>query len=179
MDIGFIGLGDMGRPMAGHLLANGFEVISCANRRRDAIEALKLEGLQEVDNPRLVAERADILMTIVVDQDQTEQVLRGDEGALTAMRPGSTIVVMVVIQKFGSAQSRLKNFLRAATVTSGTRLAMIIVHFVRSASTVSGYISIRSRKWLSSNFHASQTRLIFIWALPTCGPLRRYANHFR
>ncbi len=92
--IGFIGLGEMGRHMAWHLLKNGFPVISCANRRREAIEALKLEGLQEVDNPRLVGERSDILMTVVVDQDQTDQVLRGNDGALAAMRPGSTIVVM-------------------------------------------------------------------------------------
>ena len=66
--IGFIGLGDMGRPMVGHLLKNGFPVISCANRSREAIEALQLNGLQEVDNPRLVGEQSDILMTVVVDQ---------------------------------------------------------------------------------------------------------------
>ena len=92
--IGFIGLGEMGRHMAWHLLKNDFPVVSCANRRREAIEALKLEGLQEVDNPRLVGERSDILMTVVVDQEQTDQVLRGNDGALAAMRPGSTIIVM-------------------------------------------------------------------------------------
>lgn len=92
--IGFIGLGEVGRHMAGHLLKNDFPVVSCANRSREAIEALKVDGLQEVDNPRLVGERSDILMTVVVDQDQTDQVLRGNDGALAAMRQGSTIVVM-------------------------------------------------------------------------------------
>jgi 3-hydroxyisobutyrate dehydrogenase-like beta-hydroxyacid dehydrogenase len=92
--IGFIGLGEMGRHMAGHLLKNDFPVVSCANRSREAIEALKLDGLQEVDNPRLVGEHSDILMIVVVDQDQTDQVLRGDDGALVAMRQGSTVVVM-------------------------------------------------------------------------------------
>jgi len=92
--IGFIGLGEMGRPMAGNLLKNDFEVFSCANRSRDAIEALKSWGLKELESPRLVAEQVDILMTMVVDQAQTEQILRGGDGALAAMRPGSTIVVM-------------------------------------------------------------------------------------
>ena len=92
--IGFIGLGDMGRPMAANLLKSDFEVFSCANRNRDAIETLKSVGLRELESPRRVAEQVDILMTMVVDQAQTEQVLRGVDGALAAMRPGSTIVVM-------------------------------------------------------------------------------------
>jgi 3-hydroxyisobutyrate dehydrogenase-like beta-hydroxyacid dehydrogenase len=80
--------------MAGHLLRNDFSVVSCANRNREAIEALKLDGLREVDNPRMVGEQADILMSVVVDEVQTEAVLRGDNGALVAMRPGSVVVLM-------------------------------------------------------------------------------------
>jgi phosphoglycerate dehydrogenase-like enzyme len=83
--IGFIGLGAMGRPMAGRLLQHGFRVVGCANRRREAIEALAEEGLHEAANPRAVGAEADILMTIVVDQAQTDQVLRGADGALAAM----------------------------------------------------------------------------------------------
>ena len=53
--IGFIGLGDMGKPMAENLLAAGFKVLSCAHRRREAIEELKKKGLVEKDSPRAVA----------------------------------------------------------------------------------------------------------------------------
>ena len=42
--VGFIGLGAMGEPMAGHLLAGGFRVSSCANRSREAIERLAAAG---------------------------------------------------------------------------------------------------------------------------------------
>ena len=45
--IGFIGRGDMGLPMARRLLQHGLTVFSCANRRREPIEVLKLAGLVE------------------------------------------------------------------------------------------------------------------------------------
>ena len=92
--IGFIGLGDMGKPMAGNLLSKGFRVVSCANRNRQAIEELKQQGLIEKENPKAVAEEVDVLMTIVVDEAQTETVLRGENGALPAMKSGSTIIIM-------------------------------------------------------------------------------------
>lgn len=92
--IGFIGLGEMGEPMARHLLQHGFPVVSCANRRRKAIEALAKEGLVEAENPAGVGAKADIFMTIVVDQAQTEQVLRGPTGALATLQPGTTIIIM-------------------------------------------------------------------------------------
>jgi 2-hydroxy-3-oxopropionate reductase len=91
--IGFIGLGDMGEPMAARLLGHGYAVASCAHRRREAIEALKRKGLVE----RAVAADCDILMTIVMDQEQTDRVLRGPDGALATMRPGATLIIMSTI----------------------------------------------------------------------------------
>jgi 3-hydroxyisobutyrate dehydrogenase len=94
MNIGFIGLGDIGFPMARRLLGHGFRVSSCAHRRRDAIEILKAEGLVEKSNPREVAEQADLLITMVVDDRQTDAVLRGGSGALAGLKPGSTLLMM-------------------------------------------------------------------------------------
>jgi 3-hydroxyisobutyrate dehydrogenase-like beta-hydroxyacid dehydrogenase len=96
--IGFIGLGDMGEPMASRLLQHDFPVVSCANRRREAIEALATEGLVEAENPAGVGAQADIFMTIVIDQAQTEQVLRGPTGALATLRPGSVILIMSTLE---------------------------------------------------------------------------------
>jgi 2-hydroxy-3-oxopropionate reductase len=93
-NIGFIGLGDMGEPMASRLLQHGYRVLSSVHRRRDAIERLKPKGIVEKSNPREVAAECDIFISIVVDQTQTEQVLRGPDGALAALRPGSTIILM-------------------------------------------------------------------------------------
>jgi 3-hydroxyisobutyrate dehydrogenase len=92
--IGFIGLGEMGEPMAARLLNAGFTVSSCAHRRRQAIEILKQKGLIERPDPGVVAQDADILITIVLDKSQTDQVLHGPNGALSRLRDGATIIVM-------------------------------------------------------------------------------------
>jgi 3-hydroxyisobutyrate dehydrogenase-like beta-hydroxyacid dehydrogenase len=96
--VGFIGLGDMGKPMAANLLSKGFKVVSCAHRRREAIEELKQNGLIEKDNPRSVAQDVDILMTIVVDEIQTDNVLRGENGAIAGLKPGSMVIIMSTIR---------------------------------------------------------------------------------
>lgn len=85
------------RASVRHLLKHGFEVVSSANRNRLAIEALASEGLVEVANPAEVGARSEIVMTIVVDQEQTETVLRGANGVLSRLRPGSTVIVMSTI----------------------------------------------------------------------------------
>lgn len=95
--IGFIGLGDIGRPMARRLCQAGFQVFSCANRNREAIEALKEAGLIECANPREVARHADILFTIVVDDKQTDTVLYGETGALAGLKTGAVLVVMSTV----------------------------------------------------------------------------------
>ncbi len=91
--IGFVGLGDMGEPMAACILAAGYPVVSCANRRREAIEALKARGLEEVDSPVKVGELSDILITCVMDAAQTDTVLRGPDGALASLAAGTIIVL--------------------------------------------------------------------------------------
>lgn len=92
--IGFIGLGDMGRPMARRLLEAGYTVASCANRRREAFEALKPKGLIEESSPRAVGARSDILLTLVVDDKQTDAVLLGPDGALAGLPRGAIVLIM-------------------------------------------------------------------------------------
>ena len=95
--VGFIGLGAMGEPMAANLLAAGIDVVSCANRSREPIERLAAQGLREVANPAAVGAEADVVMTVVWDEAQNDQVLRGPDGALAAMSPGGTVIVMSTV----------------------------------------------------------------------------------
>ncbi len=95
--IGFIGLGAMGEPMCGHILAAGYPVFSSVNQSREAVDRLKEQGLVEKDNPAQVGAESDILLTIVWDEAQNDKVLRGENGALSTLKPGSTIVVMSTI----------------------------------------------------------------------------------
>ncbi len=95
--IGFIGLGAMGEPMARNLFAGGFQVTSCANRNREPFERLASDGLEERENAAAVGADAEILMSIVFDEEQTDRILRGETGALSTMRPGSTLIVMSTV----------------------------------------------------------------------------------
>lgn len=95
--IAFIGLGAMGEPMAQRLMDAGFKVTSCANRSREAIERLAAKGLVECASAGEAAKDADIFISIVFDEAQNDQVLRGDSGALSVLSPGSTIVLMSTI----------------------------------------------------------------------------------
>jgi 3-hydroxyisobutyrate dehydrogenase-like beta-hydroxyacid dehydrogenase len=62
--VGFIGRGDIGMPMAKRILSSGYGVISSAHRRRQAIEKLKAFGLVEVASPYEVASQSDVLIRI-------------------------------------------------------------------------------------------------------------------
>ena len=95
--IGFVGLGAMGEPMVARLLAAGFRVISYVNRSRAAMERLLPQGLEEVANARELGARADVVMCCVFDEPQNDQVLRGEPGALAAMKPGSIVLLMSTI----------------------------------------------------------------------------------
>jgi 2-hydroxy-3-oxopropionate reductase len=85
--VGFIGLGIMGRPMARNLLRAGFRVVV-----RDVVAApvdeLVAEGAERGRSSRDVAERTDILITMLPDSPEVEAVYAGVDGALEAARPG-------------------------------------------------------------------------------------------
>ena len=91
--IGFIGLGIMGRPMARNLLSADYE-LTVWNRSRPGIEALVEAGAQEADSPREVAERSDIVITIVGDAPDVEEVALGEAGIIHGAHDGLVHVDM-------------------------------------------------------------------------------------
>ena len=91
--IGFIGLGAMGEPMVARLLTAGFRVVSYVNQSREAMERLLPRGLVEVANARELGQQADFVMCCVFDEPQNDQALRGEQGALATMKPGSLVLL--------------------------------------------------------------------------------------
>ncbi len=73
MEIGFIGLGKMGRPMVERLLAAGYPV-HVFNRSRPAMDALAERGAQPVASAAEVAERADVILTALPTPESVESV---------------------------------------------------------------------------------------------------------
>jgi 3-hydroxyisobutyrate dehydrogenase-like beta-hydroxyacid dehydrogenase len=89
--IGFIGLGLMGKPMAGNLLKAGFPVVVW-NRTESRADELVGAGAKLGASPRDTALQADVLITIVSDPAAVETILWGDEGALGGLRRGATMI---------------------------------------------------------------------------------------
>ena len=89
--IGFIGLGLMGKPMALNLRTKGFDVL-VHNRSRPAVEALVAAGARPAGSPAEVARGAKIIITMLPDGPDVEKVLEGKEGVFGAMQKGSVIV---------------------------------------------------------------------------------------
>lgn len=91
--IGFIGLGIMGAPMAGHLLDAGYAVVTSNHRGAPPAE-LTAKGLKAVSGHKAVAEAADIIITMVPDTPQVSDVLFGDNGAANGLGKGKLFIDM-------------------------------------------------------------------------------------
>ena len=88
MRIGFIGLGAMGLPMAGHLVKAGHSV-TVASRSRGPIDAALSLGAREAATPRQVAEAAELIILCVPNSPEVTEVI---DGMLGALGPGQTVV---------------------------------------------------------------------------------------
>lgn len=74
--IGFVGLGVMGEPMAGNLVANGYDVV-VANRSRPPIERLVTAGARSVESPDDLPAHADVILSCLGDDTDVTEVVLG------------------------------------------------------------------------------------------------------
>ena len=92
MKLGFIGLGIMGAPMAGHLRAAGHELF--ITTRSKVPQALIDAGAKPCANAAEVARAADIVFTMLPDTPDVEKVLFGAQGVASGLSAGKTVVDM-------------------------------------------------------------------------------------
>jgi 3-hydroxyisobutyrate dehydrogenase-like beta-hydroxyacid dehydrogenase len=92
--VGFIGLGDIGLPMAKRVVTSGYEVTVCGHRRREPVDEMKRLGAKEVKTPREVAQESDVTITMLRDDKDTGQVVLGPNGVLEGAREHSGIILM-------------------------------------------------------------------------------------
>ncbi len=93
MKIGFIGLGIMGAPMAGHLLAGGHTVISAVHNTQPTKDLFDA-GLKVVDNFSKVAEETEIIIIMVPDTPQVEEVIFSETGVAAGLSAGKLVIDM-------------------------------------------------------------------------------------
>jgi 3-hydroxyisobutyrate dehydrogenase-like beta-hydroxyacid dehydrogenase len=96
LDVGFIGLGAMGALIVPRLMAAGHRVTGW-NRSRDKATALIDAGMTWADSPRAVAERCEIVFSIVTDGAAVHAVALGDDGVLKGLRAGGIYADMSTI----------------------------------------------------------------------------------
>lgn len=89
--IGFIGLGNMGQPMARHLLNAGFRMRVYA-RNPASIAGLVARGATAFSTPGDLAARADFICLNVTSTADVEAILFGDRGVESSARSGSTVI---------------------------------------------------------------------------------------
>ena len=96
MQLGFIGLGTMGRPMARHLMDGGHAMAVYA-RRAEAARPLADAGAGVCATPAAVAERSEVVFTMVTGTRDVEQVVLGPDGVIHGARPGTLVIDMSTI----------------------------------------------------------------------------------
>jgi 3-hydroxyisobutyrate dehydrogenase-like beta-hydroxyacid dehydrogenase len=92
--VGFIGLGDIGLPMAKRIVTGGFETTVCGHKRRAPVEEMKRLGAKEVKTPREVAEATEVTIIMVQNDKQAEEVIFGPDGLLEGVKAGDGILLM-------------------------------------------------------------------------------------
>jgi 2-hydroxy-3-oxopropionate reductase len=92
-NLGFIGLGIMGKPMAGHLLDAGhklfvYDVVA------ESVQELVVKGAGACRSSKEVAQKSDIVFIMVPDTPDVEAVIFGKDGIVEGIRPGTIVVDM-------------------------------------------------------------------------------------
>ncbi len=95
MEVGFIGLGHMGQPMARNLLKAGHRVI-VYNRTRSRAEALAADSAEVADRPAQCC-RGEAVITMLSDDAAVESVVFGEGNILAALAPGKAHISMSTI----------------------------------------------------------------------------------
>ena len=121
-NIGFIGLGIMGKPMAGNLIKNGHSVSLYS--RSGIPKGLIEQGGKPCVSAKQVAQKADIIITMLPDTPDVEKVLFGENGVAQGLSQGKIVMDMssispVETKRFASDINRLYCYYVDAPVSGG------------------------------------------------------------
>ncbi|MCX2473886.1 NAD(P)-dependent oxidoreductase [Pedobacter sp. MC2016-05] len=107
MKIGWIGLGNMGIPMATQLIDAAYQV-AVYNRSKGKESELQKMGATIADTPQALLEKADVLIVMVSDDQAIEQIFEGENGLLSSDAKGKIIINMSTVSPGISKQMSYK-----------------------------------------------------------------------
>ena len=121
--LGFIGLGIMGKPMAGHLVRAGHEV-SVYDLNPASVQELSSKGASACKSSKEVAQKSEIIFIIVQDTPDVEAVLFGKDGLVEGLKPKSIVVDMssispIATKEFAKKLAGMKVEMLDAPVSGG------------------------------------------------------------
>ncbi len=89
--VGFIGLGNMGRPMAARIARAGFPLV-VHDISRESAKLLEQVGATWADSPQIVAEKSDVICTSLPGPAEAELVFLGERGVTQGLSPGAIVI---------------------------------------------------------------------------------------
>ena len=95
MDIGFVGLGNMGFPMARRLLGAGYEVLVC-DKRDDVVAAAVAAGARAMASPREIAEHTETVLASLPSLQASIDVATGPDGVVDGAACGGIVDLSTV-----------------------------------------------------------------------------------
>jgi len=90
--VGFIGLGNIGKPMAINIAKAGFDLM-VYDIREEPLKELAALGVKVARSAKEIGEYGEIIELVVGDDAQVEAVMLGEGGVLEGVKPGSTIAI--------------------------------------------------------------------------------------
>jgi len=96
--VGFIGLGTMGAPMAWNIHNAGYD-LNVFNRTNSKTEPFSKENITVCESPKEVAEQADIIITMVTDDDALIEVMLGYQGVLSGLKENAVVINMSTVSR--------------------------------------------------------------------------------
>ena len=91
MKIGFIGLGIMGKPMVRNIMKAGYTDVLVWNRSKAAMEEVAAD-CAVASNPREIGESCDVVITMLPNSPQVKEVMLGENGVASYMKPGAVFI---------------------------------------------------------------------------------------
>jgi 2-hydroxy-3-oxopropionate reductase len=174
--VGFIGLGVMGRPMAGHILRAGHPLV-VHSRSPGPVEAISARGARVAATPAEVARQAAVVITMLPDTADVERVLAGPDGVFEAMQPGTVVVDMSSISPVATRALAARAAARGATlldapVSGGEIGAVNATLSIMVGGDAAAFEGIRPLLGLMGN----PERIVHVGAAPGSGQVCKVCN---
>ena len=103
MKIGFIGLGIMGKPMSKNLVKAGHELL-INDRNKETLEELKALGAEVCSTNKEIAEKCDVVITMLPNSPNVKDVVFGENGLIEGAHEGLTLIDMSSIAPLASRE---------------------------------------------------------------------------